>query len=128
VSAITTRTRGGNETILVVEDEPVLRDLARLILKEQGYRVLEAASGVEALRVWQDERRGIDLLLTDMVMPEGMSGRELADKLKTDKPSLKVICVSGYNVEEVNQPGVVFLQKPYTRLSLARVVRDCLDR
>jgi hypothetical protein len=67
--------KGGHETILLVEDEPVLRELARVILKDYKYRVLEAATGVEALKVWERNGGRIDLLLTDMVMPEGMSGR-----------------------------------------------------
>jgi signal transduction histidine kinase len=119
--------RGGQETILLVEDEPVLRDLAHLILTEHGYRVLQADNGVEALNVWKRERENIDLLLTDFVMPEGMSGKELADQLRAEKPGLKVICVSGYNVEDMSQGGMVLVQKPYTRFTLAKTVRDCLD-
>jgi CheY-like chemotaxis protein len=119
--------RGGKETILVVEDEPVLRDLAKLLLEESGYRVLLAGSGVEALRVWQIEHAVIDLLLTDLVMPEGMSGKDLAEKLRASRPDLKVICASGYSVEDLNHGHFTFLQKPYTRHSLAKAVRDCLD-
>ena len=127
-TAPTTKIRGGKETILIVEDEPVLRDLAQLILKDHGYRTLLAGSGVEALRVWERERANIDLLLTDMVMPEGMSGRELAERLRGSRPDLKVICVSGYSVEDLQHASdLVFLQKPYTRHSLAKTVRDCLD-
>ena len=118
---------GGDETILVVEDEPVLRDLALLILKEYGYRVLEATSGVEALAVWQNERDHIDLLLTDMVMPEGLSGGDLAEKLRAEKPALKVVCVSGYNVDDIRYADMTFLQKPYTRTTLAQTVRAALD-
>ena len=120
-------TKGGKETILIVEDEPVLLDLAILILREQGYRVLQAKSGVEAVQVWQRESNTIDLILTDMVMPEGMSGKELAARLRLQRPELKVICVSGYSVEDINQNDLVFLQKPYTRSSLAKTVRDTLD-
>ena len=122
-----TQVRGGNETILVVEDEPVLRDLANLILKECGYRVLQAGSGVEALRVWEREALNIDLLLTDLVMPEGMSGKDLAEKLRLTRRDLKVVCVSGYSMEDMNHGGMVFVQKPYTRYSLAKVIRDTLD-
>jgi signal transduction histidine kinase/CheY-like chemotaxis protein/HAMP domain-containing protein len=124
--------RGNGELILVVEDEPVLRDLAQLILQDCGYRVLQAASGVEALEVWQKHHGSIDLLLTDMVMPDGLSGKDLAESLVGDKPELKVIFTSGYNVDDlgadlVKQIGSQFLQKPYSRFTLARAVRDCLN-
>src|SRR5439155_22893699 len=69
--------RGGHETILVVEDEPVLLDLAQLILQDCGYRVLDASSGVDALTVWQRHQGAVDLLLTDMIMPDGLSGKDL---------------------------------------------------
>ena len=124
--------RGGGETILVVEDEPVLRDLAQLILQDCGYRVLQAASGVEALTVWQSEMGGVDLLLTDMIMPDGLSGKDLAESLLDAKPTLKVIFTSGYNVDDLGTDFLKknashFLQKPYTRVTLAKAVRDCLD-
>jgi two-component system cell cycle sensor histidine kinase/response regulator CckA len=125
-----TEIRGGHETILLVEDEPVLRDLARIILKDYDYEVLEAGSGVEALKIW-DERKGqIDLLLTDMVMPEGVSGRELAETLRARKPSLKVIFTSGYSSEVMGESSlgdIRFLQKPYPPPQLAQTVRECLD-
>jgi signal transduction histidine kinase len=125
--------RGGQETILVVEDEELLRDMAHLILEDCGYQVLEAGSGAEALQVWERHPGGIDLVLTDVVMPGGMSGRELAGKLRASQPELKIIFTSGYNVEETNtdffrRGGAVFLQKPYTRPKLAKIVRDCLDK
>ncbi|HTI98022.1 MAG TPA: ATP-binding protein [Dongiaceae bacterium] len=122
-----TQIRGGKETVLIVEDEAVLRDLANLILQEQGYRTLQAGNGIEALRVWEREQNNIDLLLTDMMMPEGMSGKELAERLQKEKTGLKVVCVSGYSVEDVDHQHITFLQKPYTRFSLAKTVRDCLD-
>ncbi len=125
--------RGGQETVLVVEDEPVLRDMAQLILQDCGYRVLEAGSGAEALQVWEGNPGGIDLVVTDVVMPGGMSGRDLAMKLRASYPQVKVIFTSGYNVEESNtdffrRSGARFLQKPYTRQDLAKVVRECLDK
>jgi CheY-like chemotaxis protein len=125
--------RGGKETILLVEDEPVLRDMAHLILQDCGYRVLEAESGAEALKVWAANPGAIDLLLTDMVMPGGMTGRELAVRLLASYPQLKVVFTSGYTVEETDtslfrRGGAAFLQKPYTRVDLARVVRGCLDK
>ena len=101
----------------MVEDEPVLRDMAHLILQDCGYQVLEAGSGAEALQVWeQPSRARIDLVLTDVVMPGGMSGRELAVRLLASQPRLKIIFTSGYNVEETNtdffrRGGAVFLQK-----------------
>jgi len=124
--------RGGHETILVVEDEPVLLDLAQLILQDCGYHVLDASSGREALIVWQRHQGAIDLLLTDMIMPDGLSGKDLADSLLATKPKLKVIFTSGYNVDEIHadvgtKAGSRFLQKPYSRSTLALAVRECLD-
>ena len=123
--------RGGKETILVVEDEPVLREMVCEILKQYHYRVIEAGSGVEALRVWDEFDGQVDLLLTDMVMPEGMSGRELAVQLKKRKPQLKVVYSSGYspdsNGRELGQHDTVFLAKPYLPPQLARTVRKSLD-
>jgi len=132
-AAQATAVRGGHETILVVEDEPVLRDMAHLILQDCGYHVLEAGSGTEALQVWERNPDGIDLMLTDVVMPGGMSGRELAVRLLASHPRLKIIFTSGYNVEETNtdffrRGGAVFLQKPYTRTDLAKAVRECLAK
>jgi CheY-like chemotaxis protein len=125
--------RGGQETILVVEDEELLRDMAHLILQDCGYRVLEAGSGAEALKIWESHSGGIDLVLTDVVMPGGMSGRELAVKLMATHPRLKIIFTSGYNVEDSNtdffrRGGAMFLQKPYTRPKLAEAVRVSLDK
>jgi two-component system, cell cycle sensor histidine kinase and response regulator CckA len=123
--------RGGKETILVVEDEPVLREFLTDFLKSQPYRVLEAGSGAEALRVWDECDGAIDLLLTDMVMPDGMSGGELAAQLKKRNPGLKVIYSSGYSPEtlgrDFSQGENIFLSKPYHPPQLARTVRQCLD-
>src|SRR5262249_51810693 len=124
---------GGSETILVVEDEPVLRDMAHLILQDCGYSVLDAGTGAEALQVWDDHPGKIDLVVTDMVMPGGMSGRELAGRLLAKHPRTRIIFTSGYNMEETNtdffrRGGAVFLQKPYTRNSLTKLVRECLDK
>lgn len=124
--------RGGTETILLVEDEAALRELAREVLERFGYRVLVAASGREALTVWKGKASEIDLLLTDIVMPEGVSGRQLADRLVVEKPGLKVILTSGYSAEIAGQSftpddGTYFLQKPYPPQELAQMVRNCLD-
>jgi CheY-like chemotaxis protein len=123
--------KGGTETILLVEDEPVLRELARAILKDYDYKVLEASSGVEALKVWDENQGKIDLLLTDMVMPEGIGGRELAEELKIRKPDLKIIYTTGYSSDvmgsDLGMCDVRFLQKPYPPPQLAQTVRECLD-
>jgi signal transduction histidine kinase/ActR/RegA family two-component response regulator/HAMP domain-containing protein len=124
---------GGTETIFIVEDEPVLREMARDILENCGYKILEASSGKDALEVWKERTDRIDLLLTDMVMPEGVSGVELAERLLTSQPHLKIIFTSGYTANEVS-PEVLartcanFLQKPYTHNDLAKAVRDSLDK
>jgi PAS domain S-box-containing protein len=123
---------GGDETILVVEDEPALRELVQEILEKKGYRVLEAATGAQALQVWEQHKHDIDLLLTDMMMPEGLSGRELAERVLQDRSDLKVIYSSGYSLEVVSpgfvfHDGVNFLQKPYNPETLAETVRNCLN-
>jgi CheY-like chemotaxis protein len=122
---------GGKETILLVEDEPVVRELVRDILTTYNYSIVEAGSGIEALRVW-DERDGkIDLLLTDIIMPEGLNGRELAKQLKGRKPDLKVIFSSGYSAETLGknfrEDDTAFLPKPYLPAQLAQLVRQRLD-
>ena len=124
--------RGRGETILVAEDEPALRRLAARMLRNLGYEVLEAASGVEAIEVWERHGRKVDLLLTDLVMPDGLTGRELAKKMATHESGLKVIYTSGYSPEMretafVFREGTNFLQKPYEPHTLAKAVRDCLD-
>ena len=127
-----TEVRGGHETVLVVEDEPTLRALVCLVLRKHGYQVHEAGSGPAALPVWAQHHRSIDLLLTDMVMPEGMTGRELAEKLRQEKPALKVLYTSGYSPDLLGRDfplvhGLNFLQKPFPPALLARTVRQCLD-
>jgi two-component system, cell cycle sensor histidine kinase and response regulator CckA len=122
---------GGSETILVVEDEPVLRELVREILRQYKYRVVEACTGLEALRIWDEFNGEIDLLLTDMVMPEGLSGSELASQLRQRKPDLRVIFTSGYSAEMMGSPNVpedaLFLAKPYHPPQLAKIIRQALD-
>jgi PAS domain S-box-containing protein len=124
---------GGDETILLVEDEPALRMLVRDVLRSYGYQIYEANNGPEALQVWEAHGTKVDLLLTDIVMPGGMSGEDLAKKLLADRPLLKVIYTSGYSVDLAGknlalQPKVNFLPKPYRPTELARMVRDCLDK
>ena len=93
------RTQGGTETILVVEDEPVVRQLMRNILGRFGYRVLEAANGMAALKIWRQHQIRIALLLTDVVMPDGMTGWDLAEQLSKDQPKLKIVYTTGYGAE-----------------------------
>jgi len=123
--------RGGRETILLVEDEAGVRTLARDMLARLGYRVLEAAGPSQALGIWESERRSIDLLLTDVVMPQ-MSGRELADRLAQSRPGVKILYVTGYSDDVILQSGVeagkvALLQKPFSREALGRSVRAVLD-
>ncbi len=124
--------RGGRETILVAEDEDALREMVVQVLRIQGYFVLEAASGAQALEVWKQATRPIDLLLTDLVMPGGMMGRELAESLANESPKLKVIYTSGYSPGMAGRDASIlesrnFLPKPYSINKLAQVVRECLD-
>ena len=122
----------GNETILVVEDEPQVRRLIARSLRALGYQVYEAMNGQDALVLWQMHGMHIDLLFTDMVMPEGMTGLELAEHLRALKPGLKTIISSGYSSEMVQsgaptRPGLAYLPKPYEAKALAQAVRQCLD-
>jgi PAS domain S-box-containing protein len=122
------RVLGGNEAILVVEDEPAVRALASKILGAQGYRVQAASSGVAALELWRRQAGAFDLLLTDLIMPGGVSGAQLAAQLRSEQPGLRVIYMSGYRGDTA--PGGVganFLQKPFDPAHLARAVRACLD-
>jgi two-component system, cell cycle sensor histidine kinase and response regulator CckA len=123
--------RGGTETILLVDDEPSLRELARTLLQRHGYEVLEAACGKEALKIWAAEKDRIDLLLTDLVMPEGMTGLELGRRLMAEKASLKTIYTSGCSndliAKEDSRQSICFLQKPYPGQTLVETVREVLD-
>jgi two-component system cell cycle sensor histidine kinase/response regulator CckA len=121
----------GRETILLVEDETAVRDLARDILQANGYTVLEAGHGSEALRICERHAGPIHLMLTDVVMP-GMSGRQLADRLAPLQPTMTVLYMSGYTNNAIVHRGVLdahtaFLQKPFTPDALARKVREVLD-
>lgn len=123
---------GGKETILLVEDEQSLRVLVRNVLTRLGYRVLEATTGVTALQVWREYQKEIRLLLTDLVMPDGMTGKALAEQLVAQNPNLKVIFTSGYSREVAGkdfplQDGVNFLSKPFQAAKLAQTVRNNLD-
>jgi signal transduction histidine kinase/ActR/RegA family two-component response regulator len=123
----------GTETLLVVEDEPALRLLVGNLLKRLGYTVLVAESGVAALQLWQEQKGRIRLLLTDMIMPDGLTGRELALRLLADNPELKVVYTSGYTADQSGTgltlvEGVNFLQKPFQTTRLAQTLRQALDR
>lgn len=123
---------GNGETILVVEDEIPVRDLATTALRKRGYLVLNATNGPEAIEVWKGSEKQVDLLLTDMVMPSGMSGGELAKDLMGRNPKLKIIYTSGYSPEILKQDslltqGINFLPKPYDLPALLKAVRLCLD-
>jgi PAS domain S-box-containing protein len=122
----------GHETILVVEDELGVRYAVSRSLRMLGYSVLEAGSGAEALRVWEKHQQSIDLLLTDMIMPGGMSGLDLTLQLRGAKPDLKVIIHSGYSADLL-APGIeekahlVCVPKPCPLETLSKAIRDCLD-
>lgn len=122
----------GHETILLAEDESRLREVTARILMRLGYRVLQASNGQEAFRLWQEADRQIDLLLSDMVMPGEMTGLELAHKLRSEKPGLKVIIASGYSAEmsergKLTAEGIVFLPKPFQVEVMSKTIRYCLD-
>jgi len=125
--------RGGNETILLVEDDPALRVAVRKALSQLGYRILEAPTGLKALNAWKKNRDEISLLLTDLVMPDGMSGKDLAQRLLRENPKLKVVYMSGYSAEVVGKDfpfteDVNFLTKPFPAQKLAQTIRDRLDK
>jgi len=126
-----TEVAGGNETVLLVEDEPVVRELAVATLREKGYTVVEAVNGEEGLRLARQHDGKIDLVLTDVVMPV-MGGKEMADALRTSHPDAKVLFTSGYTEDALGhhgvlRPGILFLPKPYLTTTLARKVREVLD-
>lgn len=123
----------GHECIFVVEDEDTVRLCVCHILKSHGYQVIVASNGVEALKIWSEHAQKIDLLLTDMVMPEGITGLELARRLLQDRPALKIIYTSGYSREIAKSQspfpaGHLFIAKPYQSNVLLHTIRSCLDR
>ena len=126
------RAKGGNETILVVEDERDLREIVTRTLNRHGYRVFQAVDGRNALEIWAQYKNEINLVFTDVIMPGGLNGRELVEQLWGDRPDLKVIFSSGYGADALGKdfkldPDLNYLQKPYLPQTLARVVRRCLD-
>jgi len=126
-----TKVAGGTETILLAEDEPDLRELARIFLEGYGYKVLEAASAEQAMQTAGVFAGTIDLLLTDVIMP-GMSGSQLAENILKQRPKTKIVYMTGYTDDMVVQhkvlePGVKLLQKPFGKAELALKVRATLD-
>jgi len=122
----------GSETVMVVEDDEAVRKLVRDTLEKQGYRLLVAASGPEALSIAERFDSPIELLITDMVMPQ-MSGRQLAERMKTVRPQTQILFISGYTESAIVQTATLgyentFLQKPFTPSMLSRAVRELLDK
>ncbi|MFQ5891102.1 MAG: ATP-binding protein [Gemmatimonadota bacterium] len=130
-SAVPAAPLRGSETVLLVEDEPVILDLARRVLRQNGYAVLGASGAEEALRVCERHEGAIPLIVTDVVMPR-MSGPKLAERLASLRPEARVLYISGYTDEVIVHhgvlaPGTAFLQKPFAAAALARKVREVLD-
>jgi CheY-like chemotaxis protein len=126
------RPRGGSETILLVEDELRVRKSISTILKRNGYDVVAAANGSEALELWGAHRHEVALLLTDLVMPGGMKGHELARQLQSAESYLKVVYMSGYSAEIAGRDlelrsGENFVQKPFLTDHLLETIRRSLD-
>ena len=120
-----------NATVLLVEDDVAVRNLVARLLKMHGYRVVPAESGRAALPLWEQHKNDINLLLTDVVMPDGVSGRELAQRCQTENPHLQVIYTSGYNVELSTEKGwlregIHFVQKPYRPEQLLQLIGEVL--
>jgi signal transduction histidine kinase/CheY-like chemotaxis protein len=124
--------RNGSETILLVEDESRVRESIATVLKRHGYQVVAAANAVEARELWPRHRREIALLLTDLVMPGGISGQELARQIQAAEPKMKVVYISGYSREKAGRElqllrGEKFIQKPFSTDHLLQTIRGILD-
>jgi CheY-like chemotaxis protein len=122
---------GGSETILLVEDEPTVREVAARVLRRSGYTVVEALNGADALSKCKEPGSRFDLIVTDIVMPE-MGGLELAKRVKETQPFAGILFTSGYTEEAVQrrsflEPGAAFLEKPFTPAHLAQRARQVLD-
>ena len=120
----------GQETLLIVEDQPDVRRMSLSILKASGYRLLEAGNAEQALRLSANYRGKIDLLVTDVIMP-GLNGRQLADRLVEERPGLKVLYTSGYTADVIAlhgslEPGMEYLPKPFGAAQLSAKVREVL--
>ena len=126
------RYRGGNESVLLVEDEAAMRASTKAVLERCGYRVMEAPNGADAVKLFRSRIGSVDLLITDLVMPGGMSGRDAARELREVKPGLRVLYMSGYSIETAGKewllgPGEAFLQKPFEAGAFLETVRRLLD-
>ena len=123
---------GGSETVLIVEDDNSLLKFAQKVLQRYGYRILTAENGEEAFKIGKEHEGPIHLMITDVVMPK-MGGKEVAERLQSLYPQMKVIYMSGYTNNAIVQhgvlaPGLNFLQKPFSPEGLARKVREVLDK
>ena len=120
------------ETILLVEDEFRLRVMLENLLQQDGYRIIPAANATEALQLWARHSQEIDLVLTDLIMPEGMNGLDLSQKLRAERPNLKIVYTSGFRLDSFDEraddlvEGLNFVQKPFRRETLAKTVRRSL--
>jgi CheY-like chemotaxis protein len=126
VTKLTSETRDA-ETILIVEDQEATAQITRILLESWGYRVLEAHSGPEALDLLSVDGSAVQLVLTDVIMP-GMSGPQLAAELLARRPDLRIVFMSGYPADQLNQSDIAFLPKPFNPSSLSRMIRKELDR
>ncbi|MDF1740929.1 MAG: PAS domain S-box protein [Verrucomicrobiales bacterium] len=132
ISAVEPAIKTGSETILLVEDEEPVRNLGRHVLERAGYTVVEASDGVSAMKAWEENRENIDLLFSDIVMPGGLSGLDLAANLQELDPDLSVIFISGYSADIAGrelklQEGQNFIQKPCSPRNMLKIVRKVLD-
>ncbi len=123
----------GRETIFLVEDDESVRSAAHAVLRQAGYQIICAVNGPKAIDLWKTRTQKIDLLLTDMIMPEGLTGLELVKRLRIDEPDLKVVIMSGYSLELSQQDvlkneRLTYLSKPFESSGLAQTVRRVLDR
>ena len=123
----------GSGTVLLVEDEDIVRRPIGTYLRKLGYQVIEAANGNQAIALWRDHRDEIDLLYTDMVMPVGVTGLELAERLVMEKPTLRIIISSGYSTEfsahgVTTEAGFIYLPKPSASAIIASTVRSCIEQ
>jgi len=130
-SVVSLDTLSGSGTILLVEDEPDVQLLMQELLKRAGYRIYTASSGVQALETWKDHANKIEMLITDMVMPGGVGGRELSERLRAEKPGLKVIYCSGYTDDMLGKDSPLrnnpnFVEKPFDPAKFLQRVRDCV--
>ena len=131
-SALAKEIPHGTETILLVEDDKAVQMIANITLTRLGYRVMVASNGLEALKLWEARKNEIQLVLTDMILPEGLSGKDIAERFKMEAPGIKIIFMSGYNAEIAGRDfskteGDLFLEKPFGMHDLAAMIRKSLD-